>query len=428
MASIAQGGGGSADEGTALLVPSIFNLVNNVAGAGLLTLSYGMSKGTGWVSSILLCCVLGAISCHTFILIGDCCSMLNERDFKGVWSRTISESTTYVVDVIIGLMCLAASIIYSGVLGDVSTEMLNAKGIKTTRAGNISIITALVLFPLSLLKNLSALSFTSVLGFASILYTVAFIAYRSFDGSYSLGSPASSPGEFLSPELVDKMALVPKFDRASKFSVSFSSLVLMSNLGLAFIAHYNAPSYYREMRKKSEFKAMVRCSFLVLTCVYAVTMATGWRTFGDNCLGNIILNYHPSDYLSTLGRAATGISILFGFPLTFCGVRDSVLSVSSHFKINYLTTRRTLVVVMMLSIVTFVASAVEDISLVVGVTGATMGAAIVYILPPIMYSRAIAVTHGKDSELYRRSRGNYALVPIGVVFAVLGVWMTVKGD
>ena len=59
-----------------------------------------------------------------------------------------------MVDVCIGLMCLACCIIYSGILGDVFTPLLMVAGVPprfNTRSSNILLITAAVLAPLSLL-------------------------------------------------------------------------------------------------------------------------------------------------------------------------------------------------------------------------------------------------------------------------------------
>lgn len=61
---------------------SVFNLINNVAGAGILTLSAGMAGGTGWIPAIFICAILGAISAHTFNIIGAACELTGEGDFK----------------------------------------------------------------------------------------------------------------------------------------------------------------------------------------------------------------------------------------------------------------------------------------------------------------------------------------------------------
>jgi hypothetical protein len=68
--------------GTSSFGASIFNLVNNVAGAGILALAAGQAKGTGWIPSIALCAVLGMISARTFTMIGEACELTGQQDFK----------------------------------------------------------------------------------------------------------------------------------------------------------------------------------------------------------------------------------------------------------------------------------------------------------------------------------------------------------
>jgi len=68
-------------QGGASFSASVFNLVNNVAGAGILTLAAGKASGTGWIPSIFICSTLAALSAHTFTLIGHACELSGERDF-----------------------------------------------------------------------------------------------------------------------------------------------------------------------------------------------------------------------------------------------------------------------------------------------------------------------------------------------------------
>jgi sodium-coupled neutral amino acid transporter 11 len=226
----------SSGSSSATILSSVFNLVNNVAGAGILTLSSGMASGTGWIPAVIICAVLGLLSGHCFAMVGEACELLQQEDFKGLWKTTISADSAYVVDAIIAVMCLACAIIYSGILGDVFTPLLAQAGFPARyngRSGNIVAITVGLLLPLSLIKDLSALAFTSILGFSAIIYTVAFIIVRSLDGSYSLPD-----GRFLQQGVI---AAMPAFEKTSLWNFDFTSLVLASNLGLAYIAHYNAP-------------------------------------------------------------------------------------------------------------------------------------------------------------------------------------------
>lgn len=317
-------------------------------------------------------------------------------------------------------MCLACAVIYSGILGDVFTPLLDSAGVPSNlnfRTSNILIITAALLFPMSLIKNLSALAFTSLLGFGAIIYTVVFIVVRALDGSYALDG-----GKFV----VDSVITTPSFVKSSLWNFEFTSLVLASNLGLAYIAHYNGPAFYRELRNTNSkrFKGMVSISFAILTLLYMITMSAGYSTFGDVCQGNILLNYHPSDVLAFLGRVATGFSILFGFPLVLAGAREGVAgtAVGLGFPDVAKDKNHFWLVLSILTFVTAISCTVKDVSLVVGLTGAAMGSLIVYIIPAIIYMKALKLSK-KETNL---AKLNLALVPFGIAIGGLGVFMTIK--
>ena len=196
---------GSSQAATSGILTTAFQIINNVAGAGILTLSAGMAAGIGWVPAIAVCITLGCISGFTFYLLGEACALTGTTTFKELWAATLGEESSWVVDVCIGLMCLACCIIYSGILGDVFTPLLMVAGVPprfNTRSSNILLITAAVLAPLSLLEDLTKLAFTSMVGCLAVLYTVLFIARRALDGSYVSGEehrPNSSPKPSPSP-------------------------------------------------------------------------------------------------------------------------------------------------------------------------------------------------------------------------------------
>jgi Transmembrane amino acid transporter protein len=65
------------------ITASILNLVNNVAGAGLLTLPASQALAqTGYIPAVAIAVIIGALSAHTFILIGVACELTAEHDFK----------------------------------------------------------------------------------------------------------------------------------------------------------------------------------------------------------------------------------------------------------------------------------------------------------------------------------------------------------
>lgn len=267
---------------------------------------------------------------------------------------------------------------------------------------------------------MSALAFTSVLGLCAVVYTVIFMIYRALDGSYG------SSGRFV----VDGIITPPSFDNSTVWNLDLKSLILVSNLGLAFIAHYNAPTYYRELKKENSttFPNMVRTAYSILAAIYVTTMCAGYSTFGDKARGNILINYHPKDALAFLGRLATGFSVVFGFPLVSNGAREgfknaasalghpSVAEPKNHVKL----------VLGMLSCASVLAILVEDIKIIAGFSGALLGSTITYICPPLLYSRIVRNQFGEDSLEYMRGRRSLLFVPFGISVAIMGVTMTYK--
>ena len=71
----ASGDQADSSQATSGIVPTAFQIINNVAGAGILTLSAGMAAGIGWVPAIAICIVLGIISGYTFYLLGEACAL-----------------------------------------------------------------------------------------------------------------------------------------------------------------------------------------------------------------------------------------------------------------------------------------------------------------------------------------------------------------
>lgn len=360
-------------------------------------------------------------------LQGVCFSLTHSRSFarsffvsQGLWSRTLGPSTTYLVDGMIAILCLACAVIYSGILGDVSTQLLPSSSAWNVRTTNIVAITIAALLPMSLIRNLSALAFTSILGFTAIMHTVLFVVLRAVDGTYRLGT-----GRFV----VDRRIPFPTFQRSSLWNMDFTSLVLASNLGLAYVAHYNSPSFYRELEHSNakRFRTMVMSSFALLILLYIATMVAGYSTFGDTCQGNLLLNYHPDDRLALLGRVATFFSILFGFPLVASGARESIMSVAASFGLDW-RSHHFWVVAAILTVVTVISVTVHDVKLVVGLTGAALGSCIVYVCPAILHDKAVKLVASKQQQRQQQASINWnlLLVPFGIFIGSLGVYMTIQ--
>ena len=176
-------------------------------------------------------------------------------------------------------------------------------------------------------------------------------------------------------------------------------------------------------------------AFSVLALLYTGVMVLGHLTFGDVTRSNLLLNYAEGDALAVLGRVATALSILFGYPRAFVGLRDSVGGLCRHWPSSLgwaaAPAARGPLTVGLVAAATTAAVLLTDIGLVVGLTGAVMGSAIVYVVrrsvhvvPACIFLRAAELSGAKLPRATKAAAT--ALVPLGAFLGVLGVYFTLK--
>merc|ERR1719343_121010 len=154
------------------------------------------------------------------------------------------------------------------------------------------------------------------------LFVLVFMQYRYLDGSYA---PEGQYYDIIPPENRVDFG-TPNYPHM--WNVSVTTFVLLASLSTAFIAHYNAPKFYIQMRKRSpkRFTMAVAVAFTFSLAIYLWIMFVGYMSFGENCEGLILNNYAESDPWATAARVAISFAVLFGFPLSFTALRDATMS------------------------------------------------------------------------------------------------------
>ncbi|KAL7522236.1 hypothetical protein ACHAWX_006913 [Stephanocyclus meneghinianus] len=415
--------------GTASISNEIFNLVKSIVGAGVLSLPAGErdEKGrekavfneiyffagescgnisgnmefsqvsrpsslsptgiaafgnapTAVIPAVSLITIIGFFSAYGFSLIGRVCSYTGGKSYREAWSETVGEETSWLPAATCTMKTCCAVLSYSMILADtIRALFMTATGMEVTRTVALLGITSTTLLPLCLLKNLSSLAPFSLVGVAGMFYTAVAMAIRYFQGVYKLGSPAVK---------ATKTAAVPagKFlvDVAKNYQPQFGELgasaalspnvfILICMLSTAYMAHFNAPKFYNELKNNTikRYNTVVGTSFGISVLLFALVGSLGFLTFGSASSGLILNNYSTKDILMSLSRVAVAVSIVFSFPLAFVGARDGwldLLNVPSEKRSNAVLNKATLAI---LSVITLIATQLKELAFIMSFAGAT---------------------------------------------------------
>jgi amino acid permease len=417
--------------GDASIPNEVFNVIKSIVGAGVLGLPAGIASfgnaPTAVVPAMILLVAIGYLSATGFSLIGIVCAKTNARSYRQAWSRSVSEKTAWMPATACLLVTFCSVLCYSMILADTVPSVLRTltgNAVSISRTAALLGVTTLVLTPLCLLKDLKSLAPFSLVGILGMLYTATAMTVRYLTGSYSANTAtaaADTGANVLLDNLADNMR--PAFGTAGYKSVfSSNSAILVSMLSTAYMAHYNAPKFYWELRNHSveRYNTVVRYSFTGAIFLMAVTAATGFLTFGGACNSLILNNYAASDSLMSLSRFAVTVSLCSSYPLAFVGVRDGLLDLC-----KVPTAKRNgklfnpLLTLGLLSVITVGAHNLKDIGIILALGGATWGNFVIYLAPAFM------VLSAARQEKYRSELR--PLVPRAMTIGIIGLGLGLIG-
>ena len=186
-------------------------------------------------------------------------------------------------------------------------------------------------------------------------------------------------------------------------------------------------SQLRVYLRSQFYTLVVNSSFGIAIAIFCAVAALGFLTFGSAANGLILNNYSNGDAVMSLSRVAVAVSIVFSYPLVFVGTRDGLLdlaNVSVDKRSNSLVNNVTLVT---LAVVTVLALIVSDLSFVLSFAGATLGNALIYVFPALMFRKMVQMLGDKASSA-QKAEVNFAMFCclLGVGMGGIGAFMSVK--
>ena len=349
------------------------------------------------------------------------------KSIGGAWEEVVGANSSWIVSLSCFLTPLGAALTYSIILGDMLSALAQSAGLSgllIKRQTSILGITAAVLYPLCHLKSLAALAPVSIVGVIGMMFTSLFMVVRSIPGGPYC---AASGGSFLSTLAP---ALQPSFGLIGNNAYSASILILVSMAATSFLAHFSAQSFYDGLKDKSikRFGILTGLGFGIASLLNIVSMASGFCTFGGNCQGMILNNYSAKDIGATLCRMIVTISLIGSYPIFVGAVKSSFYELFMKGKevSDGLNKKVTNVI---LGSLTGAALVLKDAGVMVSLTGALLGSAIIYSFPSFVYLKLTKklIDQGKLKKTFGVSLErifNTGLIGLGGVLGVLGTAVT----
>lgn len=421
------------------LIGLIINIVADLCPHGILPLAFGLSRGgpTGIIPAISLVILFGIMSGYSMTSYASMAEDMQANTIGELWSAIIGRKSKIFADMSVFSLCFGCCIFYSAFMGDIFAALASSFGVRGplgSRWTILGLLSSTVILPLCLLEDLSALQFSSKLGVVCIAFTVFVHIKRLLDGSYKPGS------EIFSSLLATQRPSFPT-PKFNYFSLNTGVLTLVNMLCVAYLAHYNAINYYKELDQKSpvRYKTAIFLGYGISLAIFLVMMFAGFSLFGLTSQPLLLNNFSRThDFLATLARISTGFAITFAYPLMFAGLKSALKNLLVDNAVTDKLNKDPSAVdpiiyrgsqVATLSIITMIAFQYSeaDVSVILGIVGSVLGCGVAYVIPGYL---KLAYYRKKRAQGQAVSRidaiANHWLVGLGLFFGVLGVIVTIN--
>lgn len=297
-------------QGQATWSSSVINILNTILGAGLLAMPSALSK-MGIFLGIFVIAWAGITSGFGLYLQTRCARYVD----RGTVSFATLSQLTYpnlsiLFDAAIAIKCFGVGVSYLIIIGDLMPGVVRGFA---PQAAELSFlvdrqfwITAfmLIIIPLSFLRRLDSLKYTSIIALISIAYLVILVV-----------------AHFIKGDTLEERGPV----RVFKWAGAVPALAAFPVIVFAYTCHQNMFSILNEIYDNSHFRttSVIFASIGSACALYILTGITGYLSYGDNITGNIVSMY-PTAVASTIGRLAIVILVMFSYPLQIHPCRASL--------------------------------------------------------------------------------------------------------
>lgn len=285
------------------------NLLNTIIGAGILAMPFGL-KSNGIVFGSFLIIWSGLTSSFGLYLQTKVSKYTDQQDAVSFFSlsQLTYPSLSVVFDAAIAIKCFGVGVSYLVIIGDLMPQIMSVfqfEGLWISRNLWISVF-FLGIIPLSYLRKLDSLKYTSIVALISVIYLIVIVLMHFFNDTHK-----GVEVDFWGPISIQ------------------STLKSFPILVFAYTCHQNMFAIINELKptesgsKTRQSNIIIRTAISIACACYLTVGIAGYFTFGKTVNGNIISMY-PQSISSTIGRLCIVIMVALSYPLQCHPCRGSL--------------------------------------------------------------------------------------------------------
>uniref|UniRef100_A0A4W3JKP5 Sodium-coupled neutral amino acid symporter 2 n=1 Tax=Callorhinchus milii TaxID=7868 RepID=A0A4W3JKP5_CALMI len=359
---------------------SAFNLSNAIMGSGILGLAYAMAN-TGIVLFVILLSAVSIFSLYSVHLLLKTSKEGGSLLYEQLGQRAFGMPGKVAASVSITMQNFGAMSSYLYIVKYELPLVILAFLNLTENTGHwylngdwlVIIVSIVLILPLSLLKNLGYLGYTSGL---SLLCMVFFMIVVSIKVRF----------------IVDFEKYVI-FLLTFVFCFAFQTVYAVPILTFAFVCHPAVLPIYEELKDRSRKKMqrVANVSFLGIFVMYLLAAVFGYLTFYGHVEPELLHTYskvYKFDTVLLVVRLAVLMAVTLTVPVVLFPIRTSVQQLLFPSK-EFNWVRHSLITVIILGLANCLVIFVPTIRDIFGFMGASAAAMLIFILPSAFYIKLV---------------------------------------
>ncbi|XP_036068718.1 sodium-coupled neutral amino acid transporter 3 [Oryzias melastigma] len=414
-------------EGKTSFGMSIFNLSNAIMGSGILGLAFAMSN-TGIVLFIILLVSIAILSAYSIHLLLRSAGIVGIRAYEQLGNHAFGNPGKVIAACIITVHNIGAMSSYLFIVKSELPLVIQAFLGKHDNTGEwfmngnylIIIVSAVIIFPLALMKQLGYLGYTSGFSLSCMVFFLIAVIYKKFN----IPCPFNEePHHNITSSHLLNSTMNSTDCEAKAFTMNSQTAYTIPILAFAFVCHPEVLPIYTELRDatKSRMQKVANISILAMFVMYLLTALFGYLTFYTAVESELLHTYvrvDPLDVLILCVRLAVLIAVILTVPVVLFPIRRAVLQILFYDK-PFHWARHIGIAFALVFLVNLLVIFVPSMKDIFGLIGATSAPSLIFILPAIFYIRIVPEEQEPLKSRPKIQAACFAL--LGFIFMVMSL-------